>query len=408
MSNRMRISAAAIILLGGFSVGPAWSQNVEKPDLMSFAQGTLPLAVTEGAQEYRAGSEHAVAAIDGSPAGYVAIRKPAPEDGVVEFLYALPAPTVFDGFAVPNIKETPSPSQTFFKNIEILGSSVGPEGPFVTLARAELSTHTDDAQVTKLTVQPDSPSVGWVRLRLQGGIDIQTEKSFLEFSELIGTGIQEDPALSNGFRGVWAGRGVKLELEQDGATVSGCYDGNAMLTGTVQGNVLRALGENAAGIPSQFILIAADNGSIHGLRSTNGSPFKAYNGDLTDKASTCLTPEAPKLGCGSVVHGVQFDFDSDVIRQSSRIVLEDIFEGLSQDNARNIRIVGHTSSEGTEEYNRDLSQRRAQSVVTALIGLGIAPSTISANGLGEDDPIASNDDEAGRSLNRRVEIQCTG
>lgn len=395
------------ILLGVLFTGNAFAQNLEKPDLMSFANGTLPLGVTIGAKEFRVGSEHAIAAIDGNPSRFVAMQKPAPEDGIVEILYALPAPTTFDGFAVPNVKETPSPSQTFFKDIEILGSSNGPDGPFVTLAKGMLTTLTKDNPVTEFVTLSNAAQVGWVRLRLQGGIDVQREKSYFEFSELIGTGTQQESALSDGFRGVWAGRGVKLELEQDGATVSGCYDGNAMLTGTVQGRVLRALGENTAGILSQFILIATDEGAIRGLRSTNGAPFKPYDGDVSDKAPKCLAAEPPKLGCGSVVHGIQFDFDSDVIRSSSQTVLADLFEGLSQDGAKSIQIVGHSSSEGLEDYNRNLSERRAQSVVLALVGYGIDASTISAAGRGEDDPIASNSDEAGRSLNRRVEIQCT-
>jgi outer membrane protein OmpA-like peptidoglycan-associated protein len=243
---------------------------------------------------------------------------------------------------------------------------------------------------------------------LSGGIDVQRDKMFLEFSELIGTGSQQEPPLSDRFAGVWSGRGVKLELEQSGATVMGCYDGNSLLKGTVQGNVLRALGRDDAGIPSQFILIASQDGSIRGLRSTNGAPFKQYDGDVSTKAPSCLTPEPPKLGCGSIVHGIRFDFDSDVIRPSSDAVIADLFSGLSQDGRTGIQIIGHSSSEGAEDYNRDLSQRRAASVVDALVALGLNASDISASGRGEDDPIASNADEAGRSLNRRVEVQCAG
>ena len=71
-------------------------------------------------------------------------------------------------------------------------------------------------------------------------------------------------------------------------------------------------------------------------------------------------------------------------------------------------IIGHSSSEGADDYNRALSERRAASVVAALIGLGMNDSALSAVGRGEDEPIASNDDEAGRSLNRRVEVRCAG
>ena len=199
-----------------------------------------------------------------------------------------------------------------------------------------------------------------------------------------------------------------MELAQNGATVTGCYDGNSTLSGTVQGSVLRALGTDSAGIPSQFILIAAEDGAIRGLRSTNGAPFKQYDGDHSDNALSCLEQEPPKLGCGSIVHGIGFDFDSDVIRPTSRIIIADLYDGLLLDGGKGIQIIGHSSSEGAEDYNRDLSQRRSQSVVAALVALGIDASQISATGRGEDDPIASNDDEAGRSLNRRVEVQCAG
>lgn len=404
--------SAKLKLLGAVIAGllaPAASaQDAESADLMSFAHGALPISASTGQAELRVGMEHAVAIIDGNHGGFVSHQKPAQDGDAFEFVYALPAATVFDSFAVPNIKETPSPSQTFFKNVEVLGSNTAADGPFQRLAMGELTTHSEDGQVTALVMDAERPEIRWVKLRLWDGIDVQTDKVFLEFSELIGTGTQQEPPLSENFSGIWAGRGVKLELEQGGATVTGCYDGNSKLSGTVQGNVLRALGRDPADVPSQFILIVADDGSMRGLRSTNGAPFRQYNGDGSDKAPKCLQPEPPKLGCGAIVHGIGFDFDSDVIRPSSQVVIADLYDGLTQDGGAGIQIVGHSSSEGAADYNRDLSQRRAQSVVAALIALGVDGAQISAVGRGEDDPIASNDDEAGRSMNRRVEVQCAG
>ncbi len=385
----------------------AWAEEAAPPDLMSFAQGALPVAVSSAPGDLRVGMDLAVAAIDGNPAGYTSVRKPATADDVLEITFSLPALTRFDSFAIPRVPETPSPSQTFFGRVEVLGAAASPEGPFVPLASADLGPVEDGTTLSALEMTGDAPEVLWVRLRLSGGVDLQSEKSFLEFSELIGTGTQAVPALSEGFDGVWSGRGVKLELEQSGATVNGCYDGTSMLSGTVQGNVLRALGADPAGIGSQFILIADDDGNIRGLRSTNGAPFKPYDGDASDKAPTCLAPEPARLGCGSVVHGIGFDFDSAAIRPASEVVIGDLYVGLAQETATQIQIVGHSSSEGSADYNRDLSQRRAQSVVAALVTLGLDPGQITALGKGEDAPIASNDDEAGRSLNRRVEITCT-
>lgn len=163
-----------------------------------------------------------------------------------------------------------------------------------------------------------------------------------------------------------------------------------------------------AGIESQFLLMVDQDGALRGLRSANGAPFKPHDGEMSADAPVCLPPEPQVPGCGAVMHGIGFDFDSDVIRPSSQPILASLHEGLSAEQSAEIQIIGHSSSEGADEYNRDLSQRRANSVVTALVALGLDAGRISAVGRGEEDPIASNDDEAGRSLNRRVEVRCSG
>lgn len=69
-----------------------------------------------------------------------------------------------------------------------------------------------------------------------------------------------------------------------------------------------------------------------------------------------------------------------------------------------IEIAGHTDSTGSEQYNQQLSERRAQSVARYLISQGVAPQRLITVGGGELYPIASNDTEAGRAANRRVEL----
>ncbi len=70
----------------------------------------------------------------------------------------------------------------------------------------------------------------------------------------------------------------------------------------------------------------------------------------------------------------------------------------------NIEVVGHTDNVGTAALNMDLSQRRAYSVSSILIGSGVPAGRVSSYGRGFDQPVASNDTESGRSRNRRVEI----
>ena len=378
------------------------------PDLMTFASGVLPVSVSTGAADLRTGPEQAIALIDGSANTFSLTPRPAGADDRIEIVYAMPAPTTFDGFAVPGILETPSPSQTFAARVEVAGSVTGPDGPFAPLAEATLETHAARGDVTALTLLGDPSPVLWVRVALSGGINVERAQTFLEFSELVGTGRREATPLSEGFDGVWRGRGVRIELAQQGATVTGCYDTDGDLRGTVDGAVLRAVGRTQAGIVSHFILIVAPDGGLRGLRSTNGAPFKPHDGAPSDAAPTCTAPATPVTGCGAVLHGIGFDFDSAAIRPESRPVLQALHAGLAGADAASIRIVGHSSSEGAADYNLDLSQRRAQSVVDALVGLGLSADRLSALGKGEAEPIASNADEAGRSLNRRVEILCSG
>ncbi len=77
---------------------------------------------------------------------------------------------------------------------------------------------------------------------------------------------------------------------------------------------------------------------------------------------------------------------------------------LARNPERQLLVEGHTDSRGPERYNFQLSEQRAESIKQALTGRGIDPSRIRTRGYGEFRPIAPNDSEAGRQLNRRVEI----
>ena len=72
-----------------------------------------------------------------------------------------------------------------------------------------------------------------------------------------------------------------------------------------------------------------------------------------------------------------------------------------------VNVIGHTDNVGEASYNLDLSQRRAAAVSAVLINAGVSPTRINSFGRGEDQPVASNHDAAGRQLNRRVEIIIT-
>jgi OmpA-OmpF porin, OOP family len=105
------------------------------------------------------------------------------------------------------------------------------------------------------------------------------------------------------------------------------------------------------------------------------------------------------------LYGLYFDTDKAELKAESAPSLAEIGKLLKDQPNLKVYIVGHTDNVGGFDYNMNLSQRRAKSVVDSLIqSYGIAPNRLKAAGAGLIAPVASNDDEAGRSKNRRVEI----
>jgi len=105
------------------------------------------------------------------------------------------------------------------------------------------------------------------------------------------------------------------------------------------------------------------------------------------------------------VYGIYFDFDSDQLRSESEPVLAEIGEVLRKQADWKLSVEGHTDNVGGEKHNLDLSQRRAASVINALVArYQIAAGRLSPAGFGALKPKAGNDTVEGRALNRRVEL----
>jgi len=102
-----------------------------------------------------------------------------------------------------------------------------------------------------------------------------------------------------------------------------------------------------------------------------------------------------------------FEFDSSDLVPERRVALGEMAAALSGVGILGARIEGHTDSVGEEAYNRALSQDRAETVMRALAAGGMDAGAMQVLGLGESDPIESNDTEEGRSQNRRVVIIVT-
>ena len=114
-----------------------------------------------------------------------------------------------------------------------------------------------------------------------------------------------------------------------------------------------------------------------------------------------VAPVAP-VSTATGFETIQFDFNSSVLKTDSYPVLDKLSSVL-RENGGKVTTKGYASSEGTAAYNLKLSKDRANSVKTYLVNSGVNASQVTVKGLGEANPIASNDTEEGRIQNRRVE-----
>ncbi|NVD07219.1 OmpA family protein [Vibrio sp. JPW-9-11-11] len=105
-----------------------------------------------------------------------------------------------------------------------------------------------------------------------------------------------------------------------------------------------------------------------------------------------------------VIDSGAFALDSATLKPESQPVLDELVSFMKRFPQSTVVVTGYTDSSGSAAYNQTLSEKRAQSIATALIEQGIEPERINASGQGENNPIATNDTPQGRAKNRRVEI----
>lgn len=120
--------------------------------------------------------------------------------------------------------------------------------------------------------------------------------------------------------------------------------------------------------------------------------------------------EVERSGDGLLVSfpsNITFDTDSAQIKPAFHASLNDVSQTLNRFPESYLDIVGHTDSQGSEQYNQDLSERRANAVSRYFRSRGVAPQRIAAFGQGELEPVADNATPQGRQANRRVEMRIT-
>ena len=114
-----------------------------------------------------------------------------------------------------------------------------------------------------------------------------------------------------------------------------------------------------------------------------------------------------KQGDVLVLHDVNFDFDKATLTPTAKGILDQVAAALQSRPDIKVEIDGHTDGKGSVPYNQKLSERRAASVVLYLVGKGIDSGRMTSAGFGKSMPVADNKTDAGRALNRRVELKVT-
>lgn len=187
--------------------------------------------------------------------------------------------------------------------------------------------------------------------------------------------------------------------------ISGCSASNTVkggAIGTVGGGVVGGVIGNQLGNTTLGVIIGAVVGGTAG----------ALIGNYMDKQAEEIKKDIEGAKVERVGEGIKITFDSGILfmtnssslQSEAKLNISKLAKILNKYPDTNVLITGHTDSDGTEEYNQTLSEKRAKAVSDYAITQGIASSRISMVGLGETEPVASNDTPDGKKLNRRVEI----
>jgi outer membrane protein OmpA-like peptidoglycan-associated protein len=182
------------------------------------------------------------------------------------------------------------------------------------------------------------------------------------------------------------------------------------LNKTEKGAIIGAAAGTAAGAVIGDATGSTARGAIVG--AAVGGAAGAVIGHYMDQQAAELAHDIPgatvqRVGEGIAVtfpEGLLFPFNSDQLKLEARTNLRNLAMSLKKYPKTNTMIVGHTDSKGTAEYNQGLSERRARSAANFLAAEGVPRERLATAGRGESESIASNDTEAGRARNRRVEV----
>lgn len=172
--------------------------------------------------------------------------------------------------------------------------------------------------------------------------------------------------------------------------------------GGVAGGALGALIGNKAGSTAIGTIAGAAIGGAAGVLIG-----KKMDKQAAEIAKTVEGAEVTQAGEGIVVKfdsGILFDFNKSDLKASARENIKNLVATLNKEQGTDILVIGHTDNVGSLDANQKVSENRANAVRAFAVSQGLASSRIRTEGRNFSEPLESNDTEAGRAANRRVEI----
>jgi outer membrane protein OmpA-like peptidoglycan-associated protein len=335
--------------------------------------------------------------------------------GPQEVLIALPEESVIKTLEFDNASaDGDSEGSRTAKDIVVQVSNQGPAAGFETIATVLLKARQDKQQfpVAKLT------PARWVKLTIKNN---HGSAEYIELFDFRAFGEQKTKTATPNVSGTYATNYSNFHLQQDGASVSGCYEhgGGLVINGGVEGRVTRFTWIQTTDRGPAIFTFSPDGKEVLGIwwyeGQTNGPGSLWYGKKTSDTVGSCphwkgvqtassqLAKDIDETGRARI-YGINFDTDSDVIKPESKAALDNIVKLAKEKADWKFTIEGHTDSTATAAHNQTLSEKRAASVKAYLVTAGVAATRFNPQGFGATKPVGDNNTSIGRAQNRRVEL----
>ena len=387
----------------------------QEASLVSLSAGAFPVKAPPEGYTYTSVTE----LVDERPRS--SWRSASGATGPQVFVFALPEKTVLNTLEFDCAHDLFNRQGACAKEVSVEVSDVNENDGYQTIGDVSLKEGADNQTFPVSATVPGR----WVRLTLKSN---HGSKEFFQLNDFRATGTQSTQTPFPDVTGTYESTLGDLRLRQEGTSVGGCYSylnrSDNVVEGGIEGRIVKVDYCRYCDDPGRIrgpatLVFSPDGQRFVGLYWQEGSSLNDYGGEhwngtkKSAQAGDCggsaggveerMTKDLEEFGRARV-YGINFDTDSDRIKDESKPTLDKVASMLKVKPDWKVTIEGHTDSTSTPEYNQRLSERRAQAVAKYLQAGGIPATRLTAVGFGASKPVGTNVSELGRAQNRRVEL----